>query len=83
MENQRISRRVAINLQGRIAVAGHPAIPCVVHDMSRWGVRLRLVGTERVPSDFTLTIDATDKVIGCETVWKNADEIGALTDLME
>jgi hypothetical protein len=28
-------------------------------------------------------VDATDKVIGCETVWKNADEIGALTDLME
>jgi hypothetical protein len=83
MEQQRNARRVSINLQGRIAVAGQPAIPCVVHDMSRWGVRLRLVGTERVPSAFTLLIDATDKAIGCETVWKNADEIGALTDLME
>nr|WP_236952821.1 hypothetical protein [Methylobacterium phyllosphaerae] len=55
----------------------------MVHDMSRWGVRLRLVGTERVPAEFQLTIDATEKVIGCETVWKNDDEIGALTDLME
>lgn len=83
MDNHRIARRVSVNLNGRISVAGHPAIPCVVHDMSRWGVRLRLVGTDRIPPAFTLTIDATDKVIGCETVWKNADEIGALTDLME
>ncbi|AWV14269.1 MAG: PilZ domain-containing protein [Cupriavidus sp.] len=83
MIEERSARRVSVNLHGRIAVAGHPTIPCVVHDMSRWGVRLRLVGTERVPAEFQLTIDATEKVIGCETVWKNADEIGALTDLME
>ncbi|GJE12576.1 PilZ domain-containing protein [Methylobacterium longum] len=83
MKKQRAARRVSINLSGHISVAGHPALPCVVHDISQWGVRLRLVGAERVPPKFTLTINATEKVIGCETVWKNADEIGALTDLME
>ena len=83
MKNERAARRVSINLSGHISVAGHPALPCVVHDMSQWGVRLKLVGTERVPAKFNLTINATDKVIGCETVWKSADEIGALTDLME
>jgi hypothetical protein len=73
---------MSMNLKGCVSVAGQPPIPCVVQDMSLWGVRLRLVGVERVPPKFTLTIDAVEKAIDCETVWRNADEIGALTDLM-
>jgi hypothetical protein len=83
MDNQRTARRVSINMMGRITVPDDVAIPCVIHDISKWGVRVRLDGTERVPDKFTLIFDATEKVIGCETVWKNSDEIGALTDLME
>lgn len=83
MDDQRTARRVSVNMAGRIVLADRSSVPCVIHDLSRWGVRLKLVGTERVPDRFTLTFNATDTVIGCETVWKSADEIGALTDLME
>jgi hypothetical protein len=83
MDNQRTARRVSVNMAGRIVLSDTSWVPCVIHDISKWGVRLKLVGTELVPDRFTLTFSATDKVIGCETVWKNADEIGALTDLME
>lgn len=68
---------------GHITVPQGAAIPCVIQDISRWGVRVRLNGTERVPDKFALTFDAVEKVIGCETVWRSDDEIGALTDLME
>ena len=64
-------------------MADQRQIPCIVDDMSQWGVRLKLVGADRVPDQFVLKVDATEKVIGCETVWRNDDEIGALTDLME
>lgn len=83
MDNQRTARRVSINMIGHISVPGDAAIPCVIHDISKWGVRVRLDGAERVPDKFTLTFDAAEKVIGCETVWKSSNEIGALTDLME
>ena len=83
MDDQRTARRVSINMMGHISMPDDGAIPCVIHDISKWGVRVRLDGTERVPDKFTLTFDATGKVIGCETVWKSFDEIGALTDLME
>ena len=83
MDNQRTARRVSHTMMGRLTVPEDAAIPGVIHAISNWRERVRRDGPERVPDKFTLIFDATEKVIGCETVWKNSDEIGALTDLME
>jgi hypothetical protein len=80
MFERRSAPRTLLNETGSISVDEHRSLPCIVYDRSLGGIRIALPEAEIVPDRFVLSIDASNEILVCETVWRKSEEIGAATD---
>ncbi len=53
------------------------SIPCMVRDISDWGVRLKIEESVVVPEKFMLLIELEAIEVECEIAWRKKNELGA------
>lgn len=83
MLDRRSAPRRFLNETGSISIDEHRSLPCIVYDRSLGGVRVALPEAEIVPDRFVLSIDASNEILICRSVWRKAEEIGAATSELE
>jgi hypothetical protein len=80
MLDRRNAPRTVLNETGSISIDEHRSLPCIVYDRSLGGVRVALPEAEIVPDRFVLSLDASNEILVCRSVWRKAEEIGAATN---
>ena len=76
IEERRISVRRRVFKGGKITFVGHAAaIDCFIRDISDTGARLKVESSIGIPDTFDLQLEY-GVIRSCETVWRQATQIG-------
>jgi hypothetical protein len=60
----------------KIVASGHPAISCIVRNVSAEGARIQFTGIVALPDSFDLCFDSGRTVRQCRMMWRTTNDAG-------
>ena len=76
-KESRRSKRLDVIWKGTITWGmGHPAIICIIKDISPNGAQLMVEDSRQVPDKFLLKVCNSAKSYRCQSVWRDSQTLG-------